>query len=92
MPLYPPLHHFQSTKPIRNEKPAPACQDLGVPSYAQVCVTEDSAQPVEELVGTAGCLRLALEQAAPQHGAPQVPRRAQRYFWLTLLNSVTGKV
>lgn len=62
------------------------------PSYAQLGVTEDGAQPLEELLGAAGRLRLAPELAAPQHGARQVCHRAQRYFWLTLLNPVIGKV
>lgn len=66
--------------------PSPGAPD------AQLGVTEDGAQPVQELGGAAGRPRGSPQLSAPQHRALQLARRAQGYTRLPLLNSVTGKV
>lgn len=86
--LCPTYDHFQNIKTLLKPEPLEAQE----PSYAQLGITEDGAQPIEELARAAGRPWLSAELAALQHWALQICHRAHCYFWLMLLNSIIGKV
>lgn len=86
--LCPPYVHFQNIKTLLKPEPSEAQER----SYAQFGITEDSAQPIEELARAAGRPWLSPELAALQHWALQLCHRAHCDFWLMLLNSITGEV